>query len=226
MKFQLKQADNGEITRPILKFFNYFNSLDSHRFRKAGFSLTEVLVTFGILSILGSVVTVSYLKYLERSRLKSLELFIRDFMKAGEVCATAGGGDDLTGCKTADALKFSCKDCSSVKHVSYGFGGPGSPEFISIMKTSGNCSVCVEYGYSDSYLKPTIKCRDQKFCGNSLTVNQIWNPVTKQYDNKSITYKWADLPFTKCDSKANCPDPVKQNCSTWNGQQISAGYCD
>ena len=191
------------------QIFNLINSRPIHR--EKGFSISEIVVAVGIMGIITSVATMSYLEYLQQGHITALEQNARSFFKATEVCLITNATEDLSKCQDANALKFVCDGCT----IKYNPGSTtvGTVKYADragvIMSTSsGDCNVCAEYRPAAiSYMqkRTTLTCLDVKFCTASTTRTQKFNWNTNTWDTipSYNTYRLR-MPYKKCSSNSDC----------------------
>ena len=180
-----------------------------------GFSLTEVLVTVGIIGALSAIATVSYLDYMERGHLSHLEQSIQGFLKAVDVCLMLKG-DDLDRCNTHDKLKFSCKNCSEVSMPDKATYSWAKQNRLMVEMNSGEFSACTRYTpYNpkrELRLKVTIShTSGKKFCQYNLRTNaERMDLSTGTFLDTavhgSINIVSVRLPFEPCEARTDCKD--------------------
>ena len=79
---------------------------------KRGFTLTEAVVTLGVVITLSSIAVVSYYRYYKRGQLTKIRETAENFFTAVDVCLLKYE-DDPKKCTKLTNLKFSCSYCSS-----------------------------------------------------------------------------------------------------------------
>ena len=193
-----------ELKSPITFFMLHKKILDSAW--KKGFSLTEILVAVGIMSIITGIGTFSYLKYLDKAHLSRLEQSTLSFWKAAEACLLTK--PNFGYCNTFKKLRWSCTDCK----------GPVIPvndiekKHILVEMTSGDYSVCARLknfvdagpgGPKKVVIKHTKG--QKKFCMYEVRLR-----VIKQTDgtipdpNNSVMVHFFRFPFETCKTGSDC----------------------
>ena len=166
-----------------------------------GFSLTEILVSVGIMATISGIATMSYLKYYDSVQLRKIELSALQFAKSVEVCSIKYF-DDFKKCANSRRLKFKCDDCDSTLW----WRGPSTTLGDRIRMEMVVNEYRAVFTYREA-AKPNLALRfqrtgtTQKFCGQQ-----------SYYSDGTTGDFVASYPVKKCVNDSDCKS---NKCKYW-----------
>ena len=162
---------------------------------KKGWTITELLTAVGIIGVLSSIATLSYMKYYQKGQFSKIHETARNFSAAAQICLLKYEDDDTRKCASFDRLKFKCDYCES--KVWFQPDAVNANQFL-INLTIAEYRAAVVYRLNETPALPVRIQRtgtSQKFC------------VSENTTDKEIAH-----PTRTCDADSDCDTGASEKC--------------